>query len=110
MDDGETRRDDVRSYGMPDAAVGHFKSRAAEYEAERRRVVPGFDAFYGAAVAALALAGREIRRVLDLGAGTGLLAAHVVAAHPRAEITLLDGASECSTAPVKRSGTAPRTC
>lgn len=77
---------------MTDNAVQHFESRAEGYAAERRRVVPGYDAFYETAVAALALAGREIRRVLDLGAGTGLLAAHIAAAHPGAELTLLDGA------------------
>lgn len=78
---------------MTSSAVQHFENRAADYEAERRRVVPGYDAFYGTAVAALALAGREMRRVLDLGAGTGLLAAHVAAAHPDVELTLLDGAA-----------------
>lgn len=79
---------------MADAAVEHFNDRAATYEAERRRVLPGYDAFYGAAVAALSLSEREIRRVLDLGAGTGLLAAHVARAYPGVELTLLDGAAE----------------
>lgn len=78
---------------MTDDAIRHFESRAAGYEAERRRVVPGYDTFYGAAVGAVALAGREIRRVLDLGAGTGLLAAHIARAHPGVELTLLDGAT-----------------
>lgn len=78
---------------MTDDALQHFENRADDYEAERRRVVPGYDTFYGTAVAALALGGREIRRVLDLGAGTGLLAAHVAAAHPNVELTLLDGAA-----------------
>ncbi len=78
---------------MTDDALQHFENRAGDYEAERRRVVPGYDTFYGTAVAALALGGREIRRVLDLGAGTGLLAAHVAAAHPNVELTLLDGAA-----------------
>lgn len=78
---------------MTDGALEHFESRASGYEAERRRVLPGYDAFYKTAVAALALAGREIRRVLDLGAGTGLLAVQVAAAHPGVELTLLDGAA-----------------
>jgi len=82
----------VHLYVMTDA-LKHFDGRAAGYEAERRRVVPNFDAFYEATVAALALAGREIRRVLDLGAGTGLLAAHVATAHPDVQLTLLDGAA-----------------
>ena len=59
---------------MTDKAIDHFERFAAGYEAERRRVIPGYDTFYGQAVAALSLAGREIRSVLDLGSGTGLLA------------------------------------
>jgi tRNA (cmo5U34)-methyltransferase len=69
-----------------------FDAQAAGYEAPRRRVVPPFDAFYGTAVGALAMLGRPPRRVLDLGAGTGLLAARVAAAHPDAELVLVDGA------------------
>ncbi len=55
--------------------------------------MPGHDAFYEAAVAALALGGRDLRDVLDLGAGTGLLAARVAAAHPGVRLTLLDGSA-----------------
>jgi tRNA (cmo5U34)-methyltransferase len=78
---------------MTDNAVGHFNSIAATYEAERRRVVPGYENLYGTAVAALALGSREVGRVLDLGAGTGLMAARVARAFPGAELTLLDGAA-----------------
>jgi len=53
-------------------AVEVFDREAADYERQRRRLVPPFDAFYGTAVAALDLAGRPMERVLDLGAGTGL--------------------------------------
>jgi tRNA (cmo5U34)-methyltransferase len=70
-----------------------FHAHAGAYEEQRRRLVPGYDAFYGAAIEALGLAGRPLRRVLDLGAGTGLLARHVGAAYPDAELTLLDGAA-----------------
>jgi len=76
---------------MTNEASDVFGPRAAIYEHERRRLLPPYDAFYGAAVAALALADRPVRRVLDLGAGTGLLARHVAAAHPGVQLTLLDG-------------------
>ena len=76
---------------MTDAAQV-FEEQAASYETARRRLVPCFDAFYGTAVAALDLAGRPVRRVLDLGAGTGLLARRIAAARPGVELTLLDGA------------------
>jgi tRNA (cmo5U34)-methyltransferase len=75
----------------PQGAIAMFEEHAASYEAARRRLVPPFDEFYGTAVAALELAGRPLRRVLDLGAGTGLLARAVARAHPEAELVLLDG-------------------
>jgi tRNA (cmo5U34)-methyltransferase len=51
-----------------------------------------FDTFYGTAVQALELARAPITQVLDLGAGTGLLSERVLAAHPGADVALLDGA------------------
>lgn len=71
-----------------------FDEHAAEYQALRRRLVPGFDAFYGTAADLVGQRGGPVRRVLDLGAGTGLLAAAVIARHPEAELVLLDGAPE----------------
>jgi tRNA (cmo5U34)-methyltransferase len=68
-----------------------FELHATGYEAQRRRLVPSYDAFYGTAIGALGLAGRPLERILDLGAGTGLLARAVAAAHPGARLTLLDG-------------------
>jgi tRNA (cmo5U34)-methyltransferase len=76
---------------MTNSAVQTFTAHAEGYEDARRRLVPPFDAFYGTAVCSLGLAGRPIRRVLDLGAGTGMLAARVLDAHPGAEVVLLDG-------------------
>jgi tRNA (cmo5U34)-methyltransferase len=70
-----------------------FNQQASEYNAARRRLIPPFDSFYGSAVDAIALAGPRQRRVLDLGAGTGLLAAGVRAAYPEASLTLTDGAA-----------------
>ncbi len=75
-------------------ATAVFDQHARDYDALRRRLVPSFDEFYGAALEAVALATRPITRVLDLGAGTGLLAAMVARAHPDAELVLLDGAGE----------------
>jgi tRNA (cmo5U34)-methyltransferase len=78
---------------MTDAAIGVFDAHAKEYEATRRRLVPSFDLLYGTAVEALELAGCELRRVLDLGAGTGLFARAIAAAHPDVELVLLDGSA-----------------
>jgi tRNA (cmo5U34)-methyltransferase len=74
------------------SAPATFDAHAAAYEAPRRRLIPPFDAFYGTAVSALEMLGRPPRRVLDLGAGTGMLSARVAAAYPDAELVLVDGA------------------
>ena len=73
-----------------------FSERAALYATERRRLVPGFDAFYGSVVDALRLlgGGGALRRVLDLGAGTGVVSEFVASAYPEARFELLDGSSE----------------
>jgi tRNA (cmo5U34)-methyltransferase len=75
-----------------DSAPATFDAHAVGYEAPRRRLIPPFDAFYGTAVDALTMLGRPPRRVLDLGAGTGMLAARVAAAYPEAALVLTDGA------------------
>jgi tRNA (cmo5U34)-methyltransferase len=72
-------------------AISAFDQHADSYNAARRRLIPCYERFYASATAALALAGR-VERVLDLGAGTGLMAANVRAAYPDAELVLSDGA------------------
>ena len=82
-----------RAAAMTDAARAAFEAHAEGYDAERRRLLPCFDAFYAAAVEAVGLSGRPPGRVLDLGAGTGLLAGFVARGLPGgASSTLLDGA------------------
>jgi tRNA (cmo5U34)-methyltransferase len=73
-----------------------FSAHAAEYTSLRRRLVPRFDAFYGAAVDALSecVSGNSIERVLDVGAGTGLLTELVAERYPAARVELLDGSPE----------------
>lgn len=71
-----------------------FNRAAPTYDALRRTLIPCFDDFYGTAVDLLALAPDEPRRILDLGAGTGLLSAFVRARFPQARITLLDLADD----------------
>jgi tRNA (cmo5U34)-methyltransferase len=74
-------------------SVGLFAAHARDYHAERRRIVPPFDAFYGTAVELLGYRAGPIDRVLDLGAGTGLMTEAVLARYPQAEVVLLDGAA-----------------
>jgi len=73
------------------ATTAMFNAEAERYS--RRRLLPCFDAFYGSAVRALELARPgPLGAVLDLGTGTGALAAMVADAYPEAQLTLLDGA------------------
>ena len=75
-------------------SVSVFAEHAAEYDAQRRRLIPSFELFYGTAVDMLGVRGGEVRRVLDLGAGTGLLSEAVLERYPAVELVLLDGAQE----------------
>jgi tRNA (cmo5U34)-methyltransferase len=71
----------------------------------RRRLVPAFDAFYGNAVRALELLLSDpVERVLDLGAGTGLMSAAVAEAYPAARFELLDGSREMLAEAQERLG------
>jgi tRNA (cmo5U34)-methyltransferase len=76
------------------AASAAFSAHAPEYTALRRRLVPDFDAFYGTLLRGVGLAYGSVGRVLDLGAGTGLVAATVADAYPEAQFDLLDGSAE----------------
>jgi tRNA (cmo5U34)-methyltransferase len=64
-----------------------FDAVAEEYDRARRQLVPPFDDFYQTVV-------EDAIRVLDLGAGTGLLSAFVARAFLRARITLVDASPE----------------
>jgi tRNA (cmo5U34)-methyltransferase len=75
------------------AAADAFSAHAPQYTALRRRLVPHYDQFYGAVVDVLSLGEQPPRRVLDLGAGTGLLSAAVLTAFPGVCIELLDGSA-----------------
>ncbi len=75
-------------------SVSVFAQHADDYDAQRRRIVPCFETFYGTAVDVLALRGGEVRRVLDLGAGTGLMSEAVLNRYPGVELVLVDGAAE----------------
>ena len=67
-----------------------FDEAAPDYDGARRVLVPGFDGFYGAAVESIPFERDEPLRVLDLGAGTGILSAMVAGRFPSSRVTLVD--------------------
>jgi tRNA (cmo5U34)-methyltransferase len=67
-----------------------FDEAAGGYDEARRRLVPGLDALYAALLEGLPFGVEEPVKVLDLGAGTGLLSAEIAGRFPRARITLVD--------------------
>ncbi len=72
------------------AVKASFDGAAAVYDRARRQLVPCFDDFYGTAVKAIPYGPDAAIRVLDLGAGTGLLSGMVARAFPQASISLVD--------------------
>ena len=64
-----------------------FSSTAARYDLDRTRLIPGFEGLYRWAVN---LVPHNATQILDLGAGTGLLAALVRARFPLASLHLID--------------------
>lgn len=71
-----------------------FDAYARDYDAPRRRLVPDFDGFYGAVADVLAFdfAPDQSFRVLDIGAGTGLLSSILAQRFPNARFVLADAA------------------
>lgn len=67
-----------------------FDASAERYDGVRRQLIPCFDDFYRTAVELVPFAADAPIRVLDLGAGTGLLASFVLVAFPHARLTLVD--------------------
>ncbi|MGX2993380.1 class I SAM-dependent methyltransferase [Streptomyces sp. JNUCC 64] len=61
------------------------------FDSLRRQLIPSFDLLYDSAVQTVAMTvGGERPRVLDLGAGTGLLSARLLERLPGADVTLMD--------------------
>ena len=67
-----------------------FGEAAPDYDRARRQLVPGFDRLYGAVLQSVPFGEEQEIRVLDLGAGTGLLSAMVAEKFSRSHVTLVD--------------------
>ncbi|MCC7553590.1 MAG: class I SAM-dependent methyltransferase [Methanobacteriaceae archaeon] len=66
-----------------------FDDGAEDYDKNRKYLIPCFDDFYEIAIETIDFKG-DNPKVLDLGAGTGLLSKYLLEKYPNAEITLVD--------------------
>jgi tRNA (cmo5U34)-methyltransferase len=88
---------------MPEIPVASSFSRAAQtYDAQRRPLIPCFDAFYGTAIAMIGEAAKPRAKILELGAGTGLFSAMILERLPDAQLTLMDASSGMQSEAKKR--------
>ncbi|MEX2245180.1 MAG: class I SAM-dependent methyltransferase [Dehalococcoidia bacterium] len=71
-----------------------FDAGAPSYDAQRRKLIPCFDDFYGVSVELAPFPPGASINVLDLGAGTGLMSQPFARAFPNATFTLTDFAAE----------------
>jgi ubiquinone/menaquinone biosynthesis C-methylase UbiE len=68
----------------------HLKIALGEYDARIRTFIPDYEQMLDAAASALVAAGRPVKTVVDLGTGTGALAARVARVVPGAELVGID--------------------
>ncbi len=67
-----------------------FDKYAGQYNQSRRKLIPCFDDFYRVAIELIPFQYDQEIKVLDLGAGTGLLSSLVATTYQHADITLID--------------------
>ena len=79
-----------------------FDPWATQYDRTRRQLIPPFDRFYPAVVETLNFASDAPIRVLDLGAGTGLLSAYILERYPNVRLCLQDSSSKMLAVARKR--------
>jgi SAM-dependent methyltransferase len=87
-------------------AAAHLGIDLADYDARIRTFIPGYDSMLGIAAFALQLTARRAPTILDLGIGTGALAARCLDRVPAARIVGIDEDEAMLTAARKRLGRA----
>lgn len=76
------------------AIAAAFDRHARDYDAARRMLVPCFDDFYGAAMAGIPFPADAPLTIVDIGAGSGLMADMALQRWPRARAILIDLSAE----------------
>ena len=72
----------------------HFNRLAGDYDSSFTRQMPTYGQMHETILSMAALGGRELRRVLELGAGTGTLTKKLLERFPSAEVTAVDLSAE----------------
>ncbi|CAN5786299.1 hypothetical protein BH23ACT11_BH23ACT11_10070 [soil metagenome] len=72
------------------SARDNFDATAGSYDRKLRQFIPDFEEFYNAILGFVPFESDEEMRVLDLGAGTGILSEMVAERFPRGTVTLVD--------------------
>jgi tRNA (cmo5U34)-methyltransferase len=72
------------------------------FDALRRQLIPSFDLLYNSAVSVVAMSVPDNPRILDLGAGTGLLSAALLERLPDARLLLIDRSERMLAQAVQR--------
>jgi len=67
-----------------------FNQSADSYDSSRKQIIPCFDLFYQTVVDLMPDKGDDELRVLDLGAGTGLLTEKILGRYPHYKVDLVD--------------------
>ena len=67
-----------------------FDKCAAQYNDSRQRLIPCFDDFYKISIEIIPFKRDKNIKVLDLGAGTGLISSLVASEYKKSDITLID--------------------
>jgi tRNA (cmo5U34)-methyltransferase len=81
-----------------------FDATAATYDRDRMRLIPGYERFYASA---LGLIPPDAKRIVDLGAGSGLFSAMLHAAFPEAHLHMIDFSPAMLELAKKRLGEVP---
>ena len=76
--------------GTNNAIKAIFDKYAAQYDDSRQRLIPCFDEFYKISLEIIPFKHDKNVKVLDLGAGTGLISSLVAAEYKNSDITLID--------------------
>jgi tRNA (cmo5U34)-methyltransferase len=76
------------------SVASHLHIRLEEYDSRIQTFIPGYDEMLDVAAQALRMLDRRSPHLIDLGTGTGALAARCLGTTPEARVTAVDADSE----------------